>query len=270
MWSSGTPPYNNDVYLDFVTLAHQLSSQYTCMITPAKWQAKGGEKNEKFRRDIVPYMSHIVYYPDCSDVFDITSWGGVSYFLLSKNASSNVKMTTKCGNKLVECNSIVVNISDTNRICTMPAVLSIISKATGHGETFKPHYNEDKFVVILKNTFSGSGSSPWRTGVYILSPLEYQASAEPLFANDAPILYSNSEDECKSAISYFSTRLVRFLMLLSVHGQHIFSQVDMTIFRFVPDPGAFDHIFTDEELYQKYNLTPDEINIIESVIKERK
>lgn len=72
----GNPPYNNDVYLDFVTLSHQLSSQYTCMITPAKWQAKGGEKNEKFRRDIVPYMSHIVYYPDCSDVFDITSWGG--------------------------------------------------------------------------------------------------------------------------------------------------------------------------------------------------
>lgn len=40
--------------------------------------------------------------------------------------------------------------------------------------------------------------------------------------------------------------------------------------RFVPDPGAFDHIFTDEELYKKYNLTDDEIKLIESVIKERK
>lgn len=40
--------------------------------------------------------------------------------------------------------------------------------------------------------------------------------------------------------------------------------------RFVPDPGKFDHIFTDQELYKKYNLTDDEINIIESVIKERK
>ena len=41
-------------------------------------------------------------------------------------------------------------------------------------------------------------------------------------------------------------------------------------FRFVPDPGDFDHIFTDAELYQKYGLTQNEINIIESVIKERK
>jgi len=30
------------------------------------------------------------------------------------------------------------------------------------------------------------------------------------------------------------------------------------------------HIFTDAELYKKYGLTPEEINIIESVIKERK
>lgn len=40
--------------------------------------------------------------------------------------------------------------------------------------------------------------------------------------------------------------------------------------RFVPDPGECDHIFTDAELYEKYNLTEEEINIIESVIKERK
>ncbi len=32
----GNPPYNNDLYLDFVTLGHQLSTKYTCMITPAK------------------------------------------------------------------------------------------------------------------------------------------------------------------------------------------------------------------------------------------
>lgn len=57
----GNPPYNNDIYLDFVTLGHQLSAQYTIMITPAKWQAKGGKKNEDFRKNIVPYMSHICF-----------------------------------------------------------------------------------------------------------------------------------------------------------------------------------------------------------------
>lgn len=51
---------------------------------------------------------------------------------------------------------------------------------------------------------------------------------------------------------------------------HVGGNVNLKAFEFVPDPGAFDHIFTDEELYKKYNLTDEEINIIESVIKERK
>lgn len=67
----GNPPYNNDLYLDFVTVAQHLSSKYTVMITPAKWQAKGGKKNEDFRKNVVPYMSKIVYYPDTLDVFAI-------------------------------------------------------------------------------------------------------------------------------------------------------------------------------------------------------
>ena len=38
----GNPPYNNDMYLDFVMIGHELAKQFTLMITPAKWQAKGG------------------------------------------------------------------------------------------------------------------------------------------------------------------------------------------------------------------------------------
>lgn len=55
------------------------------MITPAKWQAKGGPKNEAFRRDIFPFMDKIIYYPNAEDIFDITSIGGITIELLSKN-----------------------------------------------------------------------------------------------------------------------------------------------------------------------------------------
>lgn len=54
------------------------------MITPAKWQAKGGLKNEAFRRDIVPYMSKIVYYPDCTDIFNIDIAGGITYYSIER------------------------------------------------------------------------------------------------------------------------------------------------------------------------------------------
>lgn len=43
-------------------------------------------------------------------------------------------------------------------------------------------------------------------------------------------------------------------------------------FRFVqaPPTGKFDHIYTDEELYKVFNLPQKYIDVIESVIKERK
>ena len=58
----GNPPYNNDLYIDFVTCGHQIANKYSLWITPAKWQAKGGDKNEQFRQNIVPYIKDVVYY----------------------------------------------------------------------------------------------------------------------------------------------------------------------------------------------------------------
>ena len=37
--------------------------------------------------------------------------------------------------------------------------------------------------------------------------------------------------------------------------------------RFIPDPLEFNHLYTDKELYDKYELTKDEIDIIESIIR---
>lgn len=77
---------------------------------------------------------------------------------------------------------------------------------------------------------------------------------------------SDSLDECKSYVSFMESKFVKFLMLSSRIG----TMVGVEAKRFVPAPEAFDHIFTDAELYEKYNLTAEEIKIIEAVIKERK
>lgn len=76
----------------------------------------------------------------------------------------------------------------------------------------------------------------------------------------------NTEAEADSFISYTECKLIKFLHFIGVNATTETSE----FWRFIPDPGKFDHIFTDEELYKKYNLTDEEINIIESVIKERK
>ena len=81
------------------------------------------------------------------------------------------------------------------------------------------------------------------------------------------IFTSDNAEEVKSFLSYIQSKLVSFLVFIGISGLTIMN--DET-WRFVPKQEAFDHIFTDEELYKKYKLTDEEINIIESVIKERK
>lgn len=77
------------------------------MITPAKWQAKGGLKNEAFRRDIVPYMSKIVYYPDCTDIFVIQEPDGVCYYLIDKENHVKKEIKNICFlNKKLNCSEV--------------------------------------------------------------------------------------------------------------------------------------------------------------------
>lgn len=78
------PPYNDDVYIDFVNLGVAVTEQCGVYITPAKWQAKSGQKNEQFRKDIVPYMSKIVYYPCAQELFDIRNLDSISYYKVER------------------------------------------------------------------------------------------------------------------------------------------------------------------------------------------
>ena len=88
------------------------------------------------------------------------------------------------------------------------------------------------------------------------------------YGNNFKYYYCNSDiKKCESFISYCNTRIIRFLVFIGCCGDSI---SNTETWRFVPAPKAFDHIFTDQELYEEYNLTSEEINIIESVIKERK
>lgn len=101
--------------------------------------------------------------------------------------------------------------------------------------------------------------------ILMTTPCEIKKAKD--YSKQLIVFSSNSIDECKSFLSYIDSKFVRFLILLRYGRNSVNNNFSWS---FVPDPGSFDHIFTDQELYQKYNLTPDEINIIESVIKERK
>lgn len=74
-----------------------------------------------------------------------------------------------------------------------------------------------------------------------------------------------TKDFCENMKSYYQCKLIWYLVYMTNCGN-----TSAEAFANVPAPEAFDHIFSDQELYEKYNLTQKEINIIVSVIKERK
>lgn len=71
-----------------------------------------------------------------------------------------------------------------------------------------------------------------------------------------------SKEQCENLVTYLKTRFVRFLHSLAKTSQDATAKT----YRFVPMQD-FSKPWTDAELYKMYNLTPDEIAYIESMIK---
>lgn len=72
----------------------------------------------------------------------------------------------------------------------------------------------------------------------------------------------DSVEQANNIISYMNTKVFRFLVMLKKNTQSATRQV----YEFVPVQD-FSKPWTDVELYEKYKLTEDEIDFIESMIK---
>lgn len=189
----GNPPYNNDLYLDFVQLGYDLSSNYVCMITPAKWQAKTDgkpagsktpDKNVQFRETIAPHMSKIVYYRDTHDVFDIDDNSGMCYYLIDKNIHTDRYVKCICKtNKILESDW---EIHDEKFIVLLPRViLNIIGKVGQLGEGFKQS-------LYVKNIDSGEKSIDGQLGFKRFTYTSEQERGEQLKqANYVEIMQGN-------------------------------------------------------------------------------
>lgn len=77
-----------------------------------------------------------------------------------------------------------------------------------------------------------------------------------------PEKHNFSKQECENIISYIKTRFFRYLVSIKKKTQN----GPRGVYQFVPMQD-FSKPWTDEELYKKYNLTQEEIDFIESMIK---
>lgn len=156
----GNPPYNNDIYLDFVTLGHHLSTQYTLMITPAKWQAKtdgkpagskSPDKNVKFRKNIVPFMSKIVYYPCTEDLFDIREVSGISYYIINKRINNKRTIKIVCKRNSRINSNWEIHDEKIPQLCNIK-ILNVLGKM---GQLGEDSFKQSKYVKNVDTGESG-------------------------------------------------------------------------------------------------------------------
>ena len=117
----GNPPYNRGMDLDFVNQSFDICSKYCLFITPAKWQTASNDQLTVsktltyggFRSKIVPHMSKVVFYPNSSDLFEVSERSGLSYYLTDKNnIYDNKEIVNICKNQKYYNSTEVRNISN--------------------------------------------------------------------------------------------------------------------------------------------------------------
>jgi site-specific DNA-methyltransferase (adenine-specific) len=116
----------------------------------------------------------------------------------------------------------------------------------------------EKWKVFIPPVGSGSDSFPH-------SILGKPFVGEPNSISSWTYLYIGpfaNREETENVISYISTKLFRFLVLLHKPSQH----ANKNVYTFVPIQD-FTQNWTDEKLYKKYQIKENEIDFINSMIR---
>ena len=137
------------------------------------------------------------------------------------------------------------------------------------GESFIPaddvQSNEliTQYKILLSKVTCEHAGEPDSTGKFrVLSRMQVIKPNE--LCTDSYLIIGGSTDKVivDNTYQYLKTRFVRFLILQAVTSINLSKDK----FQFVPVQD-FSQSWTDEKLYAKYSLSPDEIAYIESLIK---
>jgi len=294
------------IYQLFVNQAIQLNPSYLAMIIPARWYA-GGKGLDDFRSQMINdrRIKYLVDYPKLFECFPgVEIKGGICYFLWEAKYSGDCTVRTiidgeqvseairdlrEGGDVLVRWNeamSILAKVQDANEVMLDSFVSSrkpFGLATTDLGSLAQMDNQEvimyrrggisfiarealtsnstwiDKFKVLTAMGADGHGRIPMTvTGEPIVAP---PGSA----CNETYLVVKafDSEMEADNLAIYLKTKFVRFLISLRKNTQHMTKER----FAFVPSLDM-TQTWTDAKLYERYQLTKEEIEFVESMIKE--
>ncbi len=273
-------------------------------IIPARWY-DGGRGLNGFRKEMLTdnRISKLTDYPDSRDCFPgVDIAGGVCFFLWDRSYGGLCEVTSISGGnaevamrRLDEFETFIrsdkavriiekVLAKDEQSLATIvssqkPYGLRTFARPEETGElTLRWNGGEGPFprekvtsgiewidrwkVFTSYLTHDHAGQTDSEGKRRIISVLEVAGPGKICTETYLSIGAFDTEMEAKNLQSYVQTKFVRFLILQVTSTQHL----SRSSFSFVPTQD-FTCTWTDNDLYQKYGLTTEEIEYIDSKIK---
>ena len=295
------------IYQKFVETALDLEPQYAVFVTPSRWFA-GGKGLDEYRRRMLSdhHLRTIVDYPKLYEAFPgVKIRGGVSYFLWDKHHDGPCEVQTIIDGKPTGT-PVARYLDEYDVLIRRNEAVSILNKVTARGEKTLNHRVSSAKPFGLRTFFKGNKTprtlhdpvklyanqridwvereeihvnTQWIDRWKVLmtrvqgtsGPVETKFLSQPIVA--APGTAStetylvaghfDTEEEAQSYASYLRTRFVRFLVSLRKSTQ----DAPRRVYAFVPDV-PYDRTWTDTMLYERYGITHEEIEFIESIVHE--
>lgn len=293
------------IYQKFVEQAKKLRPRYMTMIIPARWFG-GGRGLDDFREQMISDTSirELHDFLNAGDCFaGVEIKGGICYFLWDRDSQGKCVVVTHNGNTQVVQEERFLKEDGSDVLIRYAEGVSIYHKVKAKGEkSLEPlvssqrpfglrtyiHGEERPFKDSIK-TYERGGigylhkteitrNMQWidKPKVYISAAYNagdnypHQIIGKPIAGEKQSVCTETyvvigpfeTDEEVNNVISYIETKFFRFLVMLKKSSQHAAS----TVYSFVPVQD-FSKPWTDEELYEKYELTDEEIAFIDSMIK---
>jgi len=298
---------DSSIYHLFVEQAQKLEPKFLSMVVPSRWLAGGRGMGDFRKEMLgSKQLLSLVDYPVSKEVFpNVEVKGGICYFLWSCAHQGLCEVSVMRGDEVStisrKLDEFDIFVRDPRSIKILQKVIThteqMMDTIVSNREPFKMESNFDAFhqskkqgditLYYAKKGKRDIGYVRRETITKNINLIDHWKLLVPKAGSDGgqkipdsvlgkpwlsppPSVCTgtflaipvNSEAEAHSLQSYYITKFFRFLVSLRKITQDAFSHM----YAWVPVQ-TWDRKWTDEMLYEKYDLTEDEITFIESVIR---
>lgn len=306
--TGGASAQATPLYDKFVEQAKKLKPRFLTMIIPSRWFAGGmGLDSFRESMLTERKIRHITDYPNAKDCFPgVSLGGGVCYFLWDRDYNGDCEFTNVNNGKATtltrkldefpvfvrynEAISIIHKVQSAGEESVSSIVSALSPYGIGSAERGNPtkgthdvtlysskgigYYPKallkqgreylDKYHIMMSKVTSEHAGEPSKDGTFkVISKMQVLKPEEICTFSYFLVGNFDTEAEAQNCLEYLATKFARFLLLQAVSSINISKDK----FRFVPMQD-FTRKWTDEDLYEKYQLTVEERTFIDTMIRD--